>query len=147
MTGKSGAARIALETGCPVLPVGQWGAQRLLPPYSKKPHLLPRTRITMSVGEPVDLEDLRARELTPDVVHEAADRILAAITAQLEEVRGEQAPAERYDMRVLGDPYGKYGRGTRALEQEARAAQEQDAQEQDAEQDAEQGTRNRRESE
>ena len=28
MTGKSGAARIALETGCPVIPVGQWGAQR-----------------------------------------------------------------------------------------------------------------------
>ena len=27
MTGKSGAARIALETGCPVIPVGQWGAQ------------------------------------------------------------------------------------------------------------------------
>ena len=25
MTGKSGAARIALETGCPVIPVGQWG--------------------------------------------------------------------------------------------------------------------------
>ena len=30
MTGKSGAARIALETGCPVIPVGQWGAQELL---------------------------------------------------------------------------------------------------------------------
>ena len=28
MTGKSGAARIALETGCPVIPVGQWGPQR-----------------------------------------------------------------------------------------------------------------------
>ena len=26
MTGKTGAARIALETGCPVIPVGQWGA-------------------------------------------------------------------------------------------------------------------------
>ena len=30
MVGKSGAARIALETGCPVIPVGQWGAQELL---------------------------------------------------------------------------------------------------------------------
>ena len=36
MTGKSGAARIALETGCPVIPVGQWGAQELLPPYAKQ---------------------------------------------------------------------------------------------------------------
>ena len=30
-TGKSGAARIALETGCPVIPVGQWGAQDAAP--------------------------------------------------------------------------------------------------------------------
>ena len=30
MVGKSGAARIALETGCPVIPVGQWGAHDLL---------------------------------------------------------------------------------------------------------------------
>lgn len=114
MTGRSGAARIALETGCPVLPVGQWGAQRLLPPYTTRPRLVPRTHVVMSVGEPVHLEDLRGRELTSELVHEAAERILAAITAQLEEVRREKAPAERYDMRVLGDPYGKYGPGTRA---------------------------------
>jgi 1-acyl-sn-glycerol-3-phosphate acyltransferase len=105
MTGKSGAARIGLETGAPVLPVGQWGAQQLLPPYSKKPHLVPRKRVTMSVGEPVALDDLRQRELTPEVVKQATDRILTAITAQVEEIRGAQAPAERYDMRVSGDPY------------------------------------------
>ena len=39
MKGKSGAARIALATGCPVIPVGQWGAQEVLPPYTKRPHL------------------------------------------------------------------------------------------------------------
>ena len=104
MTGKTGAARIALETGCPVLPVGQWGAQHLLPPYSTKPHLFPRTHVVMSVGQPVGLEDLRGQPVTADVVRRASERILAAITAQLEEIRGEQAPAERYDMRVSGDP-------------------------------------------
>ena len=41
MRGKSGAARIALETGCPVIPVGQWGAQELLAPYAKKPAPVP----------------------------------------------------------------------------------------------------------
>ena len=30
MRGKTGAARIALATGCPVIPVGQWGAHDLL---------------------------------------------------------------------------------------------------------------------
>ena len=61
MTGKSGAARIALETGCPVIPVGQWGAQEMLPPYAKKPDLFPRKRIAMKAGDPVDLTDLVAQ--------------------------------------------------------------------------------------
>jgi 1-acyl-sn-glycerol-3-phosphate acyltransferase len=34
MKGKTGAARIALRTGCPVIPIGQWGAQELM--YGKK---------------------------------------------------------------------------------------------------------------
>ena len=41
MTGKTGAARVALTTGCPVIPVAQWGAQELLAPYAKRPRLLP----------------------------------------------------------------------------------------------------------
>ena len=53
MTGKSGAARIALETGCPVIPVGQWGAHELLPPYTKTPKPFPRKHIRMLAGPPV----------------------------------------------------------------------------------------------
>nr|WP_221634206.1 lysophospholipid acyltransferase family protein [Nocardioides luti] len=102
MTGKSGAARIALETGCPVIPVGQWGAQELLAPYTKTPHLFPRKRITMKAGAPVDLADLAALERTPAVVQQATDRIMAAVTALVEEIRGETAPAERYDPRRSG---------------------------------------------
>ena len=41
MVGKSGAARIALATDAPVIPIGQWGAQELLAPYAKKPDLFP----------------------------------------------------------------------------------------------------------
>ena len=53
MKGKTGAARIALATGCPVIPVGQWGAQEVLPPYTKRPHLVPRKHIVMKAGDPV----------------------------------------------------------------------------------------------
>lgn len=105
MKGKSGAARIALETGCPVIPVGQWGAQDLLAPYTKNPHPVPRKKVVMRVGPPVELDDLRALERTSAVVNQATDRIMAAITHQLELVRGEQAPAERYDMAVQGDRF------------------------------------------
>jgi 1-acyl-sn-glycerol-3-phosphate acyltransferase len=110
MVGRTGAARIALASGAPVVPVAQWGAHHLLYPYSAKPRLFPPTRIDMLVGDPVDLEDLRARPVTPETIHEATDRIMAAITALLEQVRGEKAPAERFDprragVRTIGNPH------------------------------------------
>lgn len=102
MTGKSGAARIALATGCPVIPVGQWGAQALLAPYAKTPRLFPRKHVTMKAGDPVDLSDLLALPRTPDVVQQTTDRIMAALTALVEEIRGETAPPERFDPRKAG---------------------------------------------
>jgi 1-acyl-sn-glycerol-3-phosphate acyltransferase len=110
MRGKSGAARIALATGAPVIPVAQWGAQELLPPYSKRLRVWRRTRVKVSVGPRVDLEDLMQRGPTPAVVTEATDRIMAAIVALLEELRGGQAPAERFDprkagLRLIGNPH------------------------------------------
>jgi 1-acyl-sn-glycerol-3-phosphate acyltransferase len=112
MVPKSGAARIALETGAPVIPVGQWGAQALLPAYAKKPNLKGRKTITMRVGDPVPLDDLRAQAPTTAVVKQATDRIMAAIVELVEEIRGEQAPAERFDprkhgMRSTGNPNAK----------------------------------------
>jgi 1-acyl-sn-glycerol-3-phosphate acyltransferase len=102
MKGKSGAARIALATGCPVIPVGHWGAHELLAPYAKKPDLFPRKKIIVKAGDPVDLSDLLAQERTPAVVLEATDRIMAAITRLVEDIRGEKAPAERFDPRRAG---------------------------------------------
>lgn len=102
MKGKSGAARIALATGCPVIPVGHWGAHQLLAPYSKKPDLFPRKKIIVKAGDPVDLSDLLEREPTLAVIQEATDRIMAAITELVEDIRGEQAPTERFDPRRAG---------------------------------------------
>jgi 1-acyl-sn-glycerol-3-phosphate acyltransferase len=101
MVGKSGAARIALATGAPVVPVGQWGAQEVLAPYAKKPDLFPRKRITMKVGDPVDLADL-AGDTSAKAVAAATDRIMTAITTLVEDVRGGTAPAERFNPRTAG---------------------------------------------
>ena len=102
MRGKTGAARIALSSSVPVVPVAQWGAHEILAPYTKRPHLLPRKTISMTAGRPVDLEDLRAQPLTPDVLAAATDRIMDDVTRLLEEIRGERAPAERFDARKAG---------------------------------------------
>ena len=102
MVGKTGAARIALSTNAPVIPVAQWGPQDILPPYAPLPRLLPRKTMVVKAGDPVDLDDLRGADVTPEVLREATARIMAAITGLLEEIRGEQAPAERYDPRAHG---------------------------------------------
>ncbi|KIF67789.1 acyltransferase [Streptomyces sp. AcH 505] len=99
MTAKTGAARVALQTKCPVIPVAQWGANALLPPYAKKPDLFPRKTHHVLVGEPVDLTRFYGKDMTPDVLREATEVIMAAVTELLVELRGEPAPAEVYDHR------------------------------------------------
>jgi 1-acyl-sn-glycerol-3-phosphate acyltransferase len=102
MTGKSGAARIALATGAPVIPVGHWGVQDILYPYASRPHLLPRKHVTMQAGDPVPLDDLRALPVTAKVVNETTDRIMSAITDIVAGLRGEEPPAARFDPRKAG---------------------------------------------
>jgi 1-acyl-sn-glycerol-3-phosphate acyltransferase len=102
MTGKTGAARIALATKCPVIPVAQWGPEKLLAPYSKKIGFLSRKTMHVTAGPPVDLSDLYDKPITAALLREATSRIMDAITAQLEEIRGEKAPAERFDPRKAG---------------------------------------------
>ena len=102
MVGKSGAARIALATDAPVIPIAQWGAHEILPPYAARPHLVPRKTVTVKAGDPVDLDDLRGAPTTSATLREATDRIMTAITVLLEDIRGEQAPADRFDPRKAG---------------------------------------------
>jgi 1-acyl-sn-glycerol-3-phosphate acyltransferase len=103
MRGKTGAARIALETGCPVIPVAHWGVQDILAPYAKKPDLLPRKNVTYKAGDPVALDDLRGQPVTAQLTHQATDRIMDAIAGLLEDIRGEQAPEKRWDPRTSGE--------------------------------------------
>ncbi len=123
MAGKTGAARIALETGCPVIPLAAWGPQDLLAPYAKVPHLLGRTSVQVTAGPPVDLSDLAARGQTdPATLREATERIMQAVTDLVARLRGEPAPATRLDPRQediarTGDAHVEYnldrGRGRR----------------------------------
>ena len=97
MRGKTGAARIALATGCPVIPVGAVG--RAGPPGAVREEArpVPAQADHLPAGDPVDLDDLLAQPATSRGAHEATERIMAAITALVEEIRGEKAPAVRFD--------------------------------------------------
>jgi 1-acyl-sn-glycerol-3-phosphate acyltransferase len=102
MRGKSGAARIALATGAPVVPIGHWGAQEILKPYAKVPAVLPRKTVRVKVGDPVPLDDLREQGSGPATIRAATERIMTALTGLVAELRGETPPEERFDPRRAG---------------------------------------------
>lgn len=99
MTGRSGAVRLALETGAPLVPVGQWGTQQVLP-YKGRPSVFPRKRLQLAVGEPVDLDDLRVAAPSREQIAVGTERMMEAITALVAGLRGQRPPAGRWDMRT-----------------------------------------------
>jgi 1-acyl-sn-glycerol-3-phosphate acyltransferase len=102
MTGKTGAARIALMTGCPVVPIANWGAHQVIESYTGKGvriRLLPRKTLHVRAGAPVDLSAFQGRPLTSELLHEATEVIMARVAETLGELRGETAPKELFDLR------------------------------------------------
>jgi 1-acyl-sn-glycerol-3-phosphate acyltransferase len=93
MTGKTGAARVALATGAPVIPIAQWGPQDLLAPYSRRLRLLSRPVIRVAAGAPVDLSRFVGVPVTAEVLQTATREIMDAITVLLVDLRGEERPA------------------------------------------------------
>lgn len=97
MRGKGGAVRMALETGIPLIPAAHWGTQQVLPRYGKRISLFPRKTIHVKIGDPVDLSAFRGKPLDSTTTAAATALVMDAITALLEDLRGEKAPAERWN--------------------------------------------------
>src|SRR5215475_1238217 len=97
MVGKTGAARLALSTGAPVIPIAQWGAQEVLPYGTKKPHLFPRKTVRMAAGPPVDLSAYAGQRLSASTLRAATADIMADITGLLAKIRQETPPAIPWD--------------------------------------------------
>lgn len=97
MKGKTGVARLALQTGVPIYPSASWGPQRVIPPYGKKIKLFPRTKVSVVMGDPVDLSKWRGKSDDLASLEAATEAIMDAITKLLEGLRNEKAPAVRFD--------------------------------------------------
>ena len=100
MAAQSGAVRLALQTGAPLIPVGQWGIQELLPYGGRAPRPFPRKTARIRIGAPVDLDDLRGAPMTASGLRAGTVRMMDAITAIVADLRGEPAPAGRWDPRT-----------------------------------------------
>ncbi|GAB3644918.1 lysophospholipid acyltransferase family protein [Glycomyces tarimensis] len=93
MRGKTGVARLALESGAPVVPVAQWGSlaihdRRRTPKFK----LGRRKTVTVVAGPPVDLSQWRGAEITREHLAAVAERVMETLRAGVAEIRGEEAP-------------------------------------------------------
>ncbi|MCR2811611.1 1-acyl-sn-glycerol-3-phosphate acyltransferase [Microbacterium sp. zg.Y1090] len=102
MRGKTGAVRVALAGGLPVIPMATWGVQRILPRYGKLSLWPPRKRVRILVGPPVDLSAYAGRATQHTALVEATDVVMSDIAELQGRLRGETPPAERWDPAIHG---------------------------------------------
>lgn len=93
---KTGAVRLALRSGAPIVPVAMVGAHdvvgrrrilwRLLWNVVRRPH------VRVAVGEPIDVVELAGGhpEPDPELVREVADRVMAELIELVALLRGEE---------------------------------------------------------
>jgi 1-acyl-sn-glycerol-3-phosphate acyltransferase len=97
MTPKTGVARLALETGAPVVPVAQWGAQFVYDRYRGRVDFLPRKTVRCLAGPAVDLSEYRDRPVTAELLREVSEKVMGAVRDLLGEIRGEAPPEGFFD--------------------------------------------------
>ncbi len=122
--GRSGVARLALEAGCPVLPVAMIGTDKAQPAGKKVPKIM---RIGVRIGKPLDfsryegMEENRfvLRSITDEIMYEVMllshqeyvdmyatsmkNRLLAAARAKAKELQHAADRFDKFDRDVKGD--------------------------------------------
>jgi 1-acyl-sn-glycerol-3-phosphate acyltransferase len=98
--GRTGVARLALQTGCPIIPAGIVGTDAIQPPDAKLPKLFKRCSITF--GRPLDLSRFAGNEHDPRVARQITDELMFEIrelTGQtyVDEYAGKPTKVTRID--------------------------------------------------
>ena len=113
MQARTGAARLALATGAPVIPVAHWGDEQILSyeyvdgPDGKKKEkrkvsLWPRKTVHVKIGQPMNIAALvddpsPQAKRTRTELNIVTEAMMDEITALLAHIRGEQAPKGRWN--------------------------------------------------
>jgi 1-acyl-sn-glycerol-3-phosphate acyltransferase len=94
MQAKSGVARLILSAPhIPVVPIGQWGAQKL---RKRRWRWLSRRRVTAIVGEPLDLSRYTDQPITIDALRAVTDQVMRAVRDEVATIRGLTPPDAFY---------------------------------------------------
>ena len=98
--GKTGAVRLALRTGAPIVPVALVGAHQVVGKSRILPRLLRnalwRPVVRVAVGDPIDVRRLAGvgddDELDEGRIRQLTDEVMGELVARVAELRGEPAP-------------------------------------------------------
>jgi 1-acyl-sn-glycerol-3-phosphate acyltransferase len=92
MRGKTGAARLALHTGAPVIPIANWGAERVFDPRTNKFKVRPRTPVSVTAGKPIDLSRWAGEQPSRAVLEQMTEAIMLDVRDLLTELREGDPP-------------------------------------------------------
>jgi 1-acyl-sn-glycerol-3-phosphate acyltransferase len=96
MRARTGAIRLSLETGVPIIPVGQWGTEAVMETYSSKIRPKPWHKVRIVIGKPISMDPYKDKKMSTEDLVELSDQVMVEITKIVEELRGEKAPAKRF---------------------------------------------------
>jgi 1-acyl-sn-glycerol-3-phosphate acyltransferase len=74
--GRPGVAKLALETGVPVIPVGIQGTEKIQPIGARVPRV---ARATVAIGEPLDLAQWAGEPVNSRLLREITERLMREI--------------------------------------------------------------------
>ena len=97
MRGKSGAIRLAIELGLPIVPAGHWGIEKILGTYTKKFRPNPFHTVDVKIGKPMLFPQLQKQGVTSQEINQATDQVMKEIAKIVGELRGETPPEVLWD--------------------------------------------------
>jgi len=96
MRGRTGACRLAIETGVPIVPVGQWGTEAVMETYSSKIRPKPWHKVRLVIGKPIDVTKYTEKKNSTEDLVELTDQVMDEITKLVEQLRDAKAPTKRF---------------------------------------------------
>jgi 1-acyl-sn-glycerol-3-phosphate acyltransferase len=97
MRGKTGAIRLAVEMGLPIVPAAHWGVEKVLGPYTKRFSPNPFHVVNVKIGKPIRFDHLDKDNLTAQILATATDQVMREVAGLVGQMRGETPPAELWD--------------------------------------------------
>jgi 1-acyl-sn-glycerol-3-phosphate acyltransferase len=99
--GKTGAARLAIRTGAPVVPIGVVGSRGVMPPTSWLPRPGP---VKVRFGAPLDFSHLHGRDNDHRALREATDCLMSEIQALTGQSYADVYAAQARAAQATGGP-------------------------------------------